>query len=107
MFSVSLWKESQLLQILNDLSIKHLIKRILYENDVKLVTCRLICDLFEEWDFDYRYLKCINQGKRWHVDDILAAFEKKQDSLKLLGFLNNTHPNIKFMIEKQVNHTIN
>ena len=37
MFSMSLWKEFQLLQILNDLSIKHLIKLILYENDVKLL----------------------------------------------------------------------
>ena len=36
MFSMSLWKEFQLLQILNDLSIKHLIKLILYENDVKI-----------------------------------------------------------------------
>ena len=37
MLSMSLWKEFQLLQILNDLSIKHLIKLILYENDVKLL----------------------------------------------------------------------
>ena len=37
MFSMLLWKESQLLQILNDLSIKHLIKLILYENDVKFL----------------------------------------------------------------------
>ena len=36
MFSMSLWKEFQLLQILNDLSIRHLIKPILYQNDVKL-----------------------------------------------------------------------
>ena len=36
MFYISLWKEFQLLQILNDLSIKHLIKLILYENDVNL-----------------------------------------------------------------------
>ena len=36
MFSMSFWKEFQLLQILNDLSIKHLIKLILYENNVKL-----------------------------------------------------------------------
>ena len=35
MFSMSLWKEFQLLQMLTDLSIKHLIKLILYENDVK------------------------------------------------------------------------
>ena len=32
MISMSLWKEFQLLQILNDLSAKHLIKLILYEN---------------------------------------------------------------------------
>ena len=37
MLSVSLWKEFQLLQILNELSIKYLIKLILYENDVKLL----------------------------------------------------------------------
>ena len=34
-FSMSFWKE--LLQILNELSIKHLIKIIFYENDVKLL----------------------------------------------------------------------
>ena len=58
MFSMSLWKEFQLLQILNDLSIRHLIKLILYENDVKLlkfkrIPVRSICDMFEVWDFDY------------------------------------------------------
>ena len=37
MLSVSLWKEFQLIQILNDLSTKHLIKLILYKNDVKLL----------------------------------------------------------------------
>ena len=37
MVSKSLWKEFQLLQILNDQSIKHLIKLILYENEVKLL----------------------------------------------------------------------
>ena len=37
MFSISLWKDFQLLQILKDLSIRPLIKLILYENDVKLL----------------------------------------------------------------------
>ena len=37
MLSMSWWKEFQLLQILNDLSVKYLIKLILYENDVKLM----------------------------------------------------------------------
>ena len=36
MFSIPLWKEFQLLQILNDLTVRHLIKPILYENDVTL-----------------------------------------------------------------------
>ena len=37
MFSLLLWKEFQLLQILNGLSIRRLIKLILYENDVELL----------------------------------------------------------------------
>ena len=37
MLPMSLWKEFQLLQILNDLSTEHLIKLILYENGVKLL----------------------------------------------------------------------
>ena len=37
LFSKSLWKGFQLLQILNDLSIKHFIKLVLYENYVKLL----------------------------------------------------------------------
>ena len=41
-----------------------------------------------------------------YVDDILAAFDKEQDSLNFLNFLNKKHPNIKFTIEKQINHSI-
>ena len=37
MLSMSLWKDFQLLQILNDQSTKHLIKLILYENDANLL----------------------------------------------------------------------
>ena len=37
MFSMSSWKEFQLLQILNDLSIRDFIKPILNENDLKLL----------------------------------------------------------------------
>ena len=40
MFSMLLLEEFQLLQILNDLSIKHLINIILHENDVKLLKFR-------------------------------------------------------------------
>ena len=41
-----------------------------------------------------------------YVDDILAAFDNEQDSLNFLDFLNNRHLNIKFTIEKQINHSI-
>ena len=41
-----------------------------------------------------------------YVDDILAAFDKQQDSLNFLNFLNKRHCNIKFVIEKQINHSI-
>ena len=41
-----------------------------------------------------------------YVYDILAAFEKEQDSLNFLNFLNNKDPNIKFTLEKQVKHSI-
>ena len=42
-----------------------------------------------------------------YVDDILAAFDNEQDSLNFLNFLNNRHPNTKFTIGKQTNHSIN
>ena len=41
-----------------------------------------------------------------YVDDIQAAFDKEQDSINFLNFLNKRHANIKFMIEKQINHSI-
>ena len=37
MLSMALWKKFQLLQILNEISSKYLIKLFLYENDVKLL----------------------------------------------------------------------
>ena len=39
-------------------------------------------------------------------DDILAAFNNKQGSLNFLTFLSNRYPNIKFTIEKQIDHSI-
>ena len=41
-----------------------------------------------------------------YVDDILAAFDNEQDSLHFLNFLDNRHPNFKFTIEKQINHSM-
>ena len=50
----------------------------------------------------------INKPKFYlrYVDDILAAFDKEEDSLNFLNFLNKRHPNIKFTIGKQINHSI-
>ena len=41
-----------------------------------------------------------------YVNDILAASDNGHDSLNFLDFLNTWHPNIKFTIEKQINHCI-
>ena len=41
-----------------------------------------------------------------YVDAILATFDSEQDSLNFLDFLSNTDPNIKSMIEKQINRSI-
>ena len=38
-----------------------------------------------------------------YVDSILATFDNEQDLLNLLDFLNKRHPNIKFMMKKQIN----
>ena len=41
-----------------------------------------------------------------YVNDFLAAFDNDQNSLNILTFLKNRDPNIKFTIEKQINHSI-
>ena len=41
-----------------------------------------------------------------YFDDIIAAFENDQDLLNFLIILNNRHLNIKFTMEKQINHSI-
>ena len=41
-----------------------------------------------------------------YVDYILVVFGNEQDSLIFKKFLNNRHPNIKFTLEKQTNHSI-
>ena len=37
---------------------------------------------------------------------MLAAFNNERDSLNFLNLLSNSHPNIKFTIEKQISHSI-
>ena len=37
-----------------------------------------------------------------YINEILAVFDKEQDSLNFLNLLSNRHPNIKFTIEKEI-----
>ena len=69
-----------------------------------VVTNSFICFHESEWLNEYN----LNEPKFHlrYVDEILAAFEKEQDSLIFLDFKKNSHPNIKFTIEKQINHSI-
>ena len=57
-----------------------------------------------KWLNEYK----VNKPKFYlrYVDDILAAFNKEQDSLNVFNFLNKRHPNIKFTIQKQIKHSI-
>ena len=41
-----------------------------------------------------------------YVNEILGIFDKEQDSLSFLSFVNKRHSTIKFRIEKQINHSI-
>ena len=40
------------------------------------------------------------------VDHILPDFDKEQNSLNDFNSLNQRHPNIKFVIQKKINHSI-
>ena len=69
------------------------------------VLANIFMDFYEsKWLNEYN----LNKPKFYlrYVDDILASFDKEQDSLDFLNFLNKRHPNIKFTIEKQTNHSI-
>ena len=56
--------------------------------------------------YESKWLNEYNLNKPKFYVDILAAFGKEQDSLDFLNFLNKRHPNIKFTIEEQTNHSI-
>ena len=69
------------------------------------VLANIFMDFHEsEWLNEYN----LNKPKFYlrYVDDILAAIDNEQDSVNFINFLNNRHPNIKFTIEKQNNHSI-
>ena len=57
-----------------------------------------------KWLYEYN----LNKPKFYlrYGDDNLAAFDNEQDSLNFSNVLNNRHPNIKFTIEKKINHSI-
>ena len=69
------------------------------------VLANILISFYEsKWLHEYN----LNKPKFYvrYVDDILAAFDKEQDSLNFLNFFNKSHPNIKFTIENQINHSI-
>ena len=69
------------------------------------VVANILIGFYEsKWLNEYN----INKPKLYlrYVDDIVATFGKEQDSVNFLNFLSKRHPNIKFTIEKQVNHFI-
>ena len=73
-------------------------------SDLAVVLANIFMGFYEsKWLNEYN----LNKAKFYlrYVDDILAAFEKEQDSFNFLIFLNN-HPNVTVSIEKQVNHSI-
>ena len=75
------------------------------KKDYKMILGNIFMGSYESnWLNEYN----LNKLKFYlrYVDDILAAFDKEQDSLNFLNFLNKRHPNIKFTIEKQINHSI-
>lgn len=41
-----------------------------------------------------------------YVDDVFATLKNKEDAEKILEFLNNQHPNIRFTIEYEENHQL-
>ena len=66
------------------------------------VLANIFMDFYEsKWLNEYNF----NKPKFYlrYVDGVLAAVDNEQDSL---NFLNNRHRNIKFMIQKQINHCI-
>ena len=63
------------------------------------VTANIFMGFYESnWLNEYN----LNKPKFYlkYVDDTLAAFDNKQDSLNFENFLNNRHPNIKFTISQ-------
>ena len=110
MFSMSLWKKFQLLQILDDLSIRHLIKLFLYENDVKLLK-------FKRSSKNYlkkKKRKNIYNDIAWKYGNVTVKdsrkyekLEYKKNKLKLaINFLNNCKQlgvYLKFLIFKLPN----
>ena len=65
------------------------------------VLANILMGIYEsKWLNEYN----LNKHKLYlrYVDDILAAFEKEQDSLSFSSFLNNKHPYIKFTIKNKL-----
>ena len=69
------------------------------------VLANIFMGFYESKWFNEHNLNKVNFYLRY-INDILAAFDNEQDSLNFFDFLNKRDPNIKFTIEKQINHSI-
>ena len=43
---------------------------------------------------------------RWYVDDTICLFHSEHDATIFFDYINSRHPNIRFTMEKQVNHKL-
>ena len=93
MFSISLQKDFQLLQILNDLSIRNLIRLILYENDVKLFS-----QSFTSFSYKISLTKCLID-RPFKIYNNWKSFHNDIENIKS-NLIKNAYP--PFLINKVI-----
>ena len=42
----------------------------------------------------------------WYVDDTFSLFQSEHNAIIFFDYLNSRHPNIRFTMEKKVNHKL-
>ena len=97
MLFMSLWKEFQLYQILNDLSIKRIIKLILYENDVNL--------LKPKRSPAYVYLWYVWSVRFWLLIPEMNASRKAMECLICFSIVNSMSGCLLFKKLKRFNES--
>ena len=107
MFSISLQKDFQLLQILDDLSIRNLIRLILYENDVKLLKFKrspvfietsCICQSFTSFSYKISLITCLID-RSFKIYNNWKSFHNDIENIKS-NLIKNAYP--PFLINKVI-----